>query len=300
MNIYISDIPVNLFELIGLGCMVGFLSGFFGIGGGPLLTPILHIFFGIPLQICIGSNLPRTVGTSFSAVLRYRQFGEVDVKLAAMMIGGNFVGIGIGVHLLDWLHGLGEITAGGRVIPAIRFYLLWIFFVVLLVIAILIIIEAFRSRYGKNEKNRVALFQRLSLPPYVSFPTSGIQRISLFAVVYVPLFLGVLTGLLGIGGGVISVPLLIYGYGVQTHVAIGSSLLLVFFSSSYGTVAHVLRGNVDLRLVALLTVGATICAQFGAMTTRKIGGSSIRFYFAFIVLIVAGVILFDLLRLIYG
>ena len=123
-------------------------------------------------------------------------------------------------------------------------------------------------------------------------------RISLFVVVYSSLVIGILTGLLGIGGGVISVPLLIYGYGAKTRTAIGTSLFIVFMSGSYGTVEHALRGNVDLRLVVSLMIGSTICAQLGAMTTRKIEVSSIRFYFAFVVLIVAGIIFFDLMHII--
>ena len=301
MNIDISGVPVNAFELIGLGCIVGFLSGLFGIGGGPLLTPILDIFFGIRLEICIGSNLSRTVGTSFSAMLRYWQFGDVDLKLALMVIGGNFCGIELGIQLLDQLRQLGDFNLGTRPISAFQFYLRWLFLGLLITVAALIIIESLRSRnQTAAEQQKVGFFRRLSIPPYVAFPTSGIQRISLLAVVYSSLLIGILTGLLGIGGGVIWVPLLIYGYGAKTHLAIGTSLLIVFFSATYGTVSYALRGNVDLPLVALLTIGATICAQFGAMMARRFEGRSIRLYFALIVLIVAGIILFEQMNLLYG
>lgn len=299
MDINISGIAVNAFELISLGCIIGFLSGFFGIGGGPLLTPILNIFFGIPFPICIGSNLSRTAGTSFSAMLRYWRFGEVDIKLALMIIGGNFVGIHIGIHLLDLLGEVGNVNIGGNSVPAIQFYLKWLFLAVLIAIAILIIIESLRNwRQTETTHQQAGWFKRLSIPPYVSFPISRVQRISLFVVVYSSLVIGILTGLLGIGGGVISVPLLIYGYGAKTRTAIGTSLFIVFMSGSYGTVEHALRGNVDLRLVFSLMIGSTICAQLGAMATRKIEVSSIRFYFAFVVLIVAGIIFFDLMHII--
>ena len=128
MNIDISGIPVNILGLISLGCISGFLSGFFGIGGGPLITPVLNILFGIPFPICIGSTLSRTAGTTFSAVLRYWKFGNIDAKLALMIVGGNFVGIEIGVYLLDWLDKLGEISVGKQSIPALQFYLQWLFF----------------------------------------------------------------------------------------------------------------------------------------------------------------------------
>ncbi len=302
MNIDISGIPTNLLELLGLGCIIGFLSGFFGIGGGALITPILHIFFGIPFPIGIGSILSQTTGASFSAVSRYWQFGDVDVKLALMIIGGNFVGVEIGVHLLDWLDKLGGVNVGKQLIPAIQFYLQWIFLGVLIVIAGLILIESVINSSKKEGKLKepLGLLQRIPIPPYVSFPISTVQRISLLVVTYSAVFIGIFTGLLGIGGGVIVVPLLIYGYGVETRTAIGTGLLIVFFSSAYGTVTHAIRGNVDLWLVVPLLIGSTICAQVGAMTTRRTRGSSIRFYFAFIVLIVAGIILFNLLHLIYG
>ncbi|MCZ6680481.1 MAG: sulfite exporter TauE/SafE family protein [Candidatus Poribacteria bacterium] len=302
MDVYVSGIPVNVFELLGLGCLIGFLSGFFGIGGGALITPILHIFFGIPFPIGVGSVLSQTTGTAFSAVLRFWQFGDVDAKLALMIVGGNFVGIEIGVHLLDWLNQLGRVSVGNRLIPAIQFYLQWIFLALLIVIAALIFIESVISRGKKKRKLKqpLGLLQRIPMPPYVSFPNSGVRRISLFAVSYSALFVGILTGLLGIGGGVIFVPLIIYGYGVETHTAIGTGLLIVFFSAAYGTVTHAIRGNVDLWLAVPLLIGSTISAQLGAITTRKIGGNSIRFGFAFIVLIVAGIIGVNLLHLIYG
>lgn len=302
MNIDISGISVNLPELFSLGCIIGFLSGFFGIGGGALITPILHIFFGIPFPIGIGSTLSQTTGTAFSAALRYWQFGDVDARLALMVVGGNFVGIEIGVHLLGRLSELGAVNLGNRSIPAIQFYLQWIFFGLLTVIAVLILAESVLIRRDKSGefRQRFGFLQRIPIPPYVSLAHSGVERISLVVVTYSAFFSGILTGLLGIGGGVISVPLLIYGYGVGTHTAIGTGVLIVFFSSAYGTVTHAIRGNVDLWLVVPLLTGSTISAQLGAMTSRKVPGSSIRFCFAFIVLLVAGLILFNLLHLIRG
>ncbi len=256
MNVDISGIPVNILGLIALGCISGFLSGFFGIGGGPLITPVLNILFGIPFPICIGSTLSRTAGTTFSAILRYWKFGNIDAKLALMIVGGNFVGIEIGVYLLD--------------------------------------------RGKSNYKQPLGLLRYLPIPPYVSFPITGVRRISLPAIVYSALIIGIFTGLLGIGGGILFVPLLIYGYGVETHAAVGTTSLIVFFSAAYGTATHAMRGNVDLWLVVFLLIGSTICAQVGVIANQRIQGDSIRFCFAFIVLLVAGMIGFNLLRVIYG
>ena len=300
MNIDISDIPVNILGLISLGCISGFLSGFFGIGGGPLITPVLNILFGIPFPICIGSTLSRTAGTTFSAVLRYWKFGNIDAKLALMIVGGNFVGIEIGVYLLDWLDKLGEISVGSQSMPALQFYLQWLFFGVLITVSGLILIESLIHRGKSNYKQPPGLLRYLPIPPYVSFPITGVRRISLPAIVYSALIIGIFTGLLGIGGGILFVPLLIYGYGVETHAAVGTTSLIVFFSAAYGTATHAMRGNVDLWLVVFLLIGSTICAQVGVIANQRIQGDSIRFCFAFIVLLVAGMIGFNLLRVIYG
>ena len=300
MNIDISGIPVNIWGLISLGCISGFLSGFFGIGGGPLITPVLNILFGIPFPICIGSTLSRTAGTTFSTVLRYWKFGDTDAKLALMIVGGNFVGIEIGVYLLDWLDELGEISVGRQSIPALQFYVQWLFFGVLITVSGLILIESLIRKGKKDHRQPHGLLQSLPIPPYVSFPNIGVRQISLPTIVYSALVIGIFTGLLGIGGGVLFVPLLIYGYGVETHAAVGTVSLIVFFSAVYGTITHAMRGNVDLWLVVFLLIGSTICAQVGAIANQRIQGDSIRFCFAFIVLIVAGVIGFNLLRTIYG
>ncbi len=300
MNIDISGIPVNIWGLISLGCISGFLSGFFGIGGGPLIIPVLNMLFGIPFPICIGSTLSRTAGTAFSTVLRYWKFGNIDAKLALMIVGGNFVGIELGVYLLDWLGQLGEISVGKQSMPALQFYLQWIFLGLLITISALILIESLVHRGKQDRQQPLGLLRIFPFPPHVSFPISGVRQISLPAIVYSALGIGIFTGLLGIGGGILFVPLLIYGYGVETHVAVGTASLIVFFSAVYGTVTHAIRGNVDLWLVAFLLIGSTICAQVGAIVNQRIPSDSIRFYFAFIILIVAGVIGFNLLRMIYG
>ena len=300
MNVDISGIPVNILGLIALGCISGFLSGFFGIGGGPLITPILNILFGIPFPICIGSTLSRTTGTTFSAVLRYWRFGNIDAKLALMVAGGSFAGIEVGVYLLDWLDKLGEVSVGNQSMPALQFHLQWLFFGVLITVSGLILIESLIHRVKKDHRQPPGLLRDLSIPPYVSFPNSGVRRISLPVIVYSALIIGIFTGLLGIGGGILFVPLLIYGYGVETHAAVGTASLIVFFSAAYGTATHAMRGNVDLWLVVFLLVGSTICAQVGVIANQRIQGDSIRFCFAFIVLLVAGMIGFNLLRVIYG
>jgi len=303
MLIDISGVEANVAYLFLLGCVAGLLSGFFGIGGGALITPILQIIFQIPFHICVGSSLAQTVGSSFTAVLRHWQMGNVDLKLALMILGGNFLGVEAGARILDYLNDLGTMVIRNQETTYVEYYSRWLFLCVLLLVAILIMAESFRNQGNlQTEEDRRNLsnstyngfLQRFHIPPLAEFPTSCVSSISIFAVSYPAFLIGVTTGLLGIGGGVITIPLLIYGYGATTRKAVGTGLLLVFSSTLYGTVTHAIRHNVDLQLVAILLIGSTICAQFGAIATQAISGRSIRFYFSFIVLGVAGLLLYDL------
>ena len=292
-----GSVSANVLGLLVVGCTVGFLSGLFGIGGGALITPILQIFFGIPFEICVGSILAQAIGTSFSAALRHWQLGNVDLKLAITFGGGSIIGVEIGARILDHLKLMGQMEIGKQQIPVIEFYPKWLFFILLMVVAIGILIESTREQENDNPPN--GFLRSFHVPPYITFPTSGIKQISIFAATYPALLIGIIPGLLGIGGGVIILPLLIYGYGIRTRMAIGTSLFIVFFSVLFGTVVHGIRGNSNLALIAILLVGSTISAQFGAIATQKINASSIRFYFAFVVLAVDGIILVDLLRQIF-
>ncbi len=145
-----------------------------------------------------------------------------------------------------------------------------------------------------GKKMTGGFLQYFYLPPFIDFPKSNIYSMSIITITYPAFLIGITTGLLGIGGGVITVPLLIYGCGTTTNIAVGTSLLLVCFSTFYGTAVHTTRHNIDLRLVVILLIGSTIFAQIGAMATQIISGRSIRFYFSFIVWAIAALLLYDL------
>ncbi len=292
-----GSVSVNILGLLAVGCTVGFLSGLFGIGGGALITPILQIFFGIPFEICVGSILAQAIGTSFSATLRHWQLGNVDLKLAITFSGGSIIGVEIGARILEHLKLMGQMKIGTQQILVIEFYPKLLFFILLMVVAIGIVIESTIKRNTDNPPN--GFLRSFPVPPYITFPYSGLQKISIFAAAYPALLIGIIPGLLGIGGGVIILPFLIYGYGIRTQMAIGTSLFIVFFSVIFGTISHGVKGNSNLALIAILLVGSTISAQFGAIATQKINASSIRFYFGFVVLAIDGIILADLLKQIF-
>ena len=292
-----GSVSVNILGLLAVGCTVGFLSGLFGIGGGALITPILQIFFGIPFEICVGSILAQAIGTSFSATLRHWQLGNVDLKLAITFSGGSIIGVEIGARILEKFKLMGQMQIGTQQILAIEFYPKLLFFILLMFVAIGILVESTRKQDNDNPPN--GFLRSIHVPPYITFPTSGLQKVSIFAATYPALLIGIIPGLLGIGGGVIILPFLIYGYGIRTQMAIGTSLFIVFFSVIFGTISHGVRGNINLALITILLIGSTISAQFGAIATQKINASSIRFYFGFVVLAIDGILLIDLLKQIF-
>ena len=305
MIVDIGGVESDVISLFILGCIAGFLSGFFGIGGGSLVTPILQVIFQIPFQICVGSSLAQTAGSSITAVLRHWKLGNVDFKLAFLILGVNFLGVESGARILDYLGSLDTFVIKNQEIHYVEYYSRWLFLLILLVIAGLITLESLSSNPLLKEKIKTQnetntkltgrLIQRLQIPPIIDFPKSNLYSISIVAITYPAFFIGITTGLLGIGGGVVTVPLLIYGCGVPTNIAVGTSLLLVFFSTFYGTIIHSMRHNVDLTLLSTLLIGSTIFAQIGASMTQLISGHSIRFYFSFIVWALSILLIYDLI-----
>lgn len=305
MIVDIGGVESDIVSLFILGCMAGFLSGFFGIGGGSLVTPILQVIFQIPFQICVGSSLAQTAGSSITAVLRHWKLGNVDFKLAFLILGVNFLGVESGARILDYLGSLDTFVIKNQEIHYVEYYSRWLFLLILLVIAGLITLESLSSNPLLKEKIKTQnetntkltgrFIQRLQIPPITDFPKSNLYSISIVAITYPAFFIGITTGLLGIGGGVVTVPLLIYGCGVPTNIAVGTSLLLVFFSTFYGTIIHSMRHNVDLTLLSTLLIGSTIFAQIGASMTQLISGHSIRFYFSFIVWALSILLIYDLI-----
>lgn len=308
MIVDIGGVESDIVSLFILGCVAGFLSGFFGIGGGSLVTPILQVIFQIPFQICVGSSLAQTAGSSITAVLRHWKLGNVDFKLAFLILGVNFLGVESGARILDYLGSLDTLVIKNQEIHYVEYYSRWLFLLILLVIAGLITFESLlgnslskEKTKTQNERNKTnttltgRFIQRLQIPPIIDFPKSNLYSISVVAITYPAFFIGITTGLLGIGGGVVTVPLLIYGCGVPTNVAVGTSLLLVFFSTLYGTIIHSMRHNVDLTLLSTLLIGSTIFAQIGASATQLISGRSIRFYFSFIVWALSILLIYDLI-----
>jgi uncharacterized membrane protein YfcA/endonuclease/exonuclease/phosphatase family metal-dependent hydrolase len=279
--------------LIGLG--VGFLSGLLGVGGGFLLAPMLNGLLGIPLRIAGPSDLCQIQGTSLSGLIRHSKQGNADMQIALLVLGGTFCGTFCGVELMEHLKSLGDLALASGDFPLVEIVLLFLFLGVLGIIGTAVLIESTRSARkadGGAEAQRKGFFSIIRIPPYVT-PVGG-SPVSVIVVAYSGLLVGLLQALLGIGGGVLLLPILVYFIGVATHAAVGTSLMIVFAASIVGTFMHALKGNISVLLVAALLVGGTFGSQVGARVSSRIAAHKLRKYFSLLVVLAVGIVGFKL------
>ncbi|MBN1668053.1 MAG: sulfite exporter TauE/SafE family protein, partial [Anaerolineales bacterium] len=237
-------------------------------------------------------------GKSIVAAKRHRSLGHVDIKLGAFMIVGTVLGVEAGARLIEGLEHTGAVD---QVIGSA-------YIVILLLISGFTFWESIRAlrmiRTDQMDVKDAIGFQGLSrrvhgikIKPMVSFPASGIESISLWTVLGVGFLTGLLSGALGVGGGFIRMPLMVYLVGIPTHVAVGTDLFEVVFSAGYGTLTHALKGNVDIMMALVMQTGAAVGAQIGATSTRFFAGPRIRLFFSVLPLIGALMVLMRLLGL---
>jgi uncharacterized protein len=294
MDFPIAGVTVNPLLLAGIGFMVGIMGGFFGVGGGFIATPFM-VWAGVPWNIAIGTDLAHMTGKSIVAAKKHRSLGHVDMKLGILLVIGTVIGVEAGAQFIERLETAGSVD---MVIG-----ILYIF--ILLVISGFTAWESIRAlRMVRTEKIGIddALgFEGISekihgfkLRPLISLPESGIASISFWIILFVGFITGLLSGALGVGGGFIRMPMLIYMLGVPTHVAVGTDLFSVVFSAGYGTLSHALKGNVDILMALVMQTGAAIGAQIGATSTRFFAGPKIRLFFSVLPLIGVVMVIIEL------
>ncbi|HEY3354053.1 MAG TPA: sulfite exporter TauE/SafE family protein [Polyangia bacterium] len=279
-----------LVAFASLGLIVGFMAGLFGVGGGFLLTPALNIIFGIPYNVAVGSDLAQMLGMSTAATMRHGRIGNIDYKLGFLMIVGTATGVEVGATVLEVLKKAGDVTLNGAKIPVMNLVMSAIYMALLIWIGTMVYKESRKALAavragGEDVITKTWIVERLAavrLWPMISLPRSGIKSISLWIILGVGFATGVLAGLLGVGGGFIRMPALIYIIGCPTAVAVGTDLFEIMFSSAYGAFSHGSKGNVHLVIVLGLLVGSTIGSQVGASLTRRLGGPRLRMAFAYI------------------
>ena len=291
MQIYlpIAELSVNVFLFLGMGAGVGFLSGLFGVGGGFLMTPLL-IFAGIPPAVAVATEANQIVASSVSGALAHWRRGNVDIKMGVVLLIGGIIGSTVGVWVFGLLRGQGQIDLVIRLS----------YVVFLGIIGALMLVESLKaiSRQRKPGGKRRKLHQHNwlhGLPFKMRF-----RRSKLYISALLPLGIGVLVGILaaimGVGGGFIMVPAMIYLVGMPTAMVVGTSLFQIIFVTANVTFLQAWQNQtVDIFLALLLLTGGVIGAQLGTRAGSKLPGEQLRSMLALIVLAVCARLAYELL-----
>jgi len=278
MQIYlpIAETSINIFLLLGMGGGVGFLSGLFGVGGGFLMTPLL-IFVGIPPTVAVATEANQIVASSVSGVLAHWRRGNVDFKMGAMLLVGGVIGSTFGVWLFSILRSLGHID--------LVIKLSYVLF--LGTIGGLMFLESsrsiLRSRRQAPPKRRTHNWMQ-GLPFKMRFRRSRLY-ISALLPIGIGIFVGILSAIMGVGGGFVMVPAMIYLLGMPTSVVVGTSLFQIIFVTANATFLQAtMNQTVDIVLALILLIGGVIGAQIGARFSGKLKGEQLRILLAIMVL----------------
>jgi uncharacterized protein len=277
----IAGVPLFWPGLVILGFGVGIIGGFFGMGGAWMVTPGLNIL-GFPMAFAIGTDVTHMAGKSLISTMRHAKFGNVDYKLGLSMVLGTVGGIEIGAQMIMWLERIGKIDL----------YVRWAYVALLTLIAWMIFSDIAKRKRKEREALAVGKkldpmatghewhkrLQKINIPPMVDFKRAGI-RCSLWLPVGISFFTGWLAGVLGIGGGLIRMPALIYLLGVPTHVAVGTDLFEVAISGLYGAATYSYKGRVEIVAALIMLLGAAVGAQIGTVATKYVKGYGIRIFF---------------------
>jgi uncharacterized protein len=275
----IADIPVNVFLLFAMGLAVGFISGMFGIGGGFLMTPLL-IFIGVQPAVAVASVTTHVAASSFSGAIAYWRRNALDSTLALTLLGGGIFGSTGGVALFTWLRALDQLDL-----------VIGLSYVMLLgIVGVLMIAESVRA-INRSRQGKPAELRRPGshvwfhgLPLKLRFKRSKVY-VSAIPVLAIGFIIGFIGAIMGIGGGFLLVPMLIYLVRVPTATVIGTSMVLTFLTMATATVLHAATNHlVDAVLALILMVGGVIGAQFGAHAGQRIRGEWLRLFLGLLVL----------------
>ena len=292
MSIYlpIAEININIFLIVFIGMLVGALSGLFGVGGGFLMTPLL-IFLGIPPVVAVGSEAPHVLASSVSGVIAHWRKKNVDFKMGFFLLSGGLVGSTVGVNLFKLLKTYGQIDI------VIQF----LFIIFLGFIGMSMAFESAKTTI-KNYRTTSAIRTKRhqhswihGLPFKLRFHRSKLY-ISAIPPILIGFFVGVLSAMMGVGGGFIMIPAMVYILGMSTNVVVGTSLFQIIFVTANSTFFQsYLNQTVDIVLSALMILGGVIGAQIGVRIGTKLKAEYLRGILAILVLLVCAKILTDLI-----
>ncbi|MFK7866325.1 MAG: sulfite exporter TauE/SafE family protein [Alphaproteobacteria bacterium] len=279
----IAEMSLNILLLLMLGGVIGVLSGIFGVGGGFLMTPFL-IFFGVPSPVAVASGLNQILASSLAAFIPHQQRGNVDYMMAGFLLFGGIFGSVAGISLFNYM----------KIIGQIDLFVKLSYIIFLSIIGGLMVVESLKSiRYAKQKKAG-----NLKLPPRRKFGTRLIthgmphrmrfRKSNLYISIYPPIIagflVGVLTAIMGVGGGFIMIPIMIYILGMPASMVIGTSLFQIIFVAAFSTMMQaVFNQTVDLVLSLTLIIGGVIGAQIGSHYGQKFRGEQLRLLFALMI-----------------
>ena len=282
---------INILIPVGLGLAVGLLSGLFGVGGGFLLTPLL-IMFGIPSTVAAATDSNQIVAASTSGTYAHWKVGNVDFKMGLYLLVGGFVGGIIGVQAIKLLHAIGNAD----------FVIKMTYVLMLGIVGVYMFIESIQSmkksksavvEVREEKESAVGRFLK-TLPLQTRFEKSGVTHSALVPIV-LGAFVGILAAIMGVGGGFLMVPVMVYMLRMPMHVVVGTSLFQILFTCIEVTFLQAYTNHsVDFLLAVLLLVGSTVGAQIGTVFGRKLKGEQLKVLLAVIVLIVTVKIVFEL------
>ncbi len=290
MQIYlpIAEVSVNGGLLLGIGLLVGVLSGMFGVGGGFLMTPMLFMI-GIPPAVAVATGANQIVASSISGVLAHVKRKTVDFRMGGVLLAGGLVGAALGVVIFNVLKSMGQVDL-----------LIQLSYVVFLgIIGSLMFVESLnairKARSGRAVPKRRKHNWVHALPGKMRFRTSGLY-ISVVPPVLVGFLVGILSAIMGVGGGFVMVPAMIYLLGMPTKVVIGTSLFQIIFVATFTTLLHATTNfTVDMPLAVLLLFGGVVGAQFGARIGVNLKAEQLRVFLAGLVILVCAKLAVDLL-----
>ena len=290
----VAGIEAPIFLLVLVGFTVGTVGGFIGVGGGYMVTPAL-IVFGFPGYMASGIDMTHIAGKGLVSTIRHRQLGNIDWTMALSMVAGTMLGVELGVRLLVYFKHLGLSSIALLITSVVVMFTLFLYTQ----------IETRRAHRKMEEmtlegkrigrelqtSSLPAFFQNIPLAPIVRCRTARVV-VSMWVIVVVGITTGVLAGFLGVGGGFIRVPALVYIVGASTHIAVGTDLVEIVFSGGYGALRHSMEGHVDMMAVLFMICGAMIGAQFGSIATAYVRGPAIRYILSYsLILATTGAVL---------
>ena len=266
-----------------IGLVVGMLTGIFGVGGGFLMTPALMIFLNIHGPTAVGTDLTVILANSSFGMLHRRGSGTIDVKLGLTIATGSVLGVLAGSHFLELLENAPKIIIFGKEQETVQYSLLCMFLVLMVWIAGYMSFD-YKLNSGKTTGKRTGLLAAIKIPPYLYFPSLNQPQLSVLMLFILGFCVGILTGLMGVGGGIVLLPALVYLVGQQTNKAVGTSLLLVWISSLVAVIRKTSAGQVSLLLLLFLLAGGLTGTALGTKIGLNLAGHKIRRYFILVVI----------------